>query len=184
MKYKYNDILIQDDYAILICKSATFGTFKSKIDIEDIPKIDNFYWNIRYDKRNPKHYIETHNKGKRIHLHRFLLGLTEFKKNVCVDHINGDSLDNRKNNLRLCTHKENMQNMRPRQKAKRNNLSGILGIFWVKKHNRWRVVWQGKYLGQFPSLKEAKAKLDEYLLNNRENHDNNMNTGIKKAQNT
>ena len=115
-----NNILINDDFAVLVCESKTYGIFNSLIDIEDIPKIEQFRWHIRYDNRHPKHYIETRLKGKRIHLHRFLMGLDgKFSFDETVDHINGNSLDNRKSNLRICTQKENMQNI---SSSKRNKL--------------------------------------------------------------
>ena len=167
--YKENEYLIQDDYAILITFSKTYGVFKSLIDIEDVEKIKNFYWRIRYDRRNPKHYIETWVKGKRIHLHRFLLDLNNaYNPNETVDHINGDSLDNRKNNLRICTKKENSQNRVNPRKCNKNSISGIVGITWVKQHKRWRICQKGKYIGQYKSLEKAKQVLQNYLLNNSE----------------
>lgn len=167
--YKENDYLIQDDYAILITNSKTYGVFKSFIDIEDIDKIKKYYWGIRYDRRSPKHYIETWVKGKRIHLHRFLLGLNgEYNPNETVDHINGDSLDNRKNNLKICSKKENSQNRTNPRRCNKNSISGIVGITWVKQHNKWRVNRNGKYLGQYKTLEKAKEVLQKYLLNNSE----------------
>ena len=160
MKYnhKYNDILIKDNFAILICKSKTFGTFESFIDIEDIPKIEDYYWHIRFDKRHPKHYVESMTSGKRIHLHRFLLGLNgKFNRDKTVDHINGNSLDNRKTNLRICTHKENMQNV----SLSMRNKAGIKFITWCSSHKRWRVVYKTKYYGQFKELEDAIKKLKE-----------------------
>ena len=72
-----------------------------------------------------------------------------------IDHINGDTTDNRKCNLRLCTHQQNLYNC----KKPKNNSSGYKGISWdvhAKKwvahfnHNKHRV-----YVGLYPTIKEA-----------------------------
>lgn len=159
MNYLCNDILIQDNYAVLVCKSKTFGTFESLIDIEDIPKIQKLHWNIRYDKRHPKHYIESRSTGRRIHLHRYLMGLEDFNLSNTVDHINGNTLDNRKINLKICSHKENMQNVA----LSRRNKAGMKFITWCNTNKRWKIVYKGKYLKSFKNIDEAKEFLTEYL---------------------
>jgi len=58
-----------------------------------------------------------------------------------VDHINGQRDDNRLENLRLVTRKENMQN------AKRysTNTSGVTGVSWSKSKNKWRAYVMSEY---------------------------------------
>lgn len=158
-----NEIVICDKYAIIICKNKQFGIFESKIDIEDIPKVEKYYWSIRYDRRHPKHYIETFEKGKRIHLHRYLLDLKTFNFNNTVDHMNGDSLDNRKCNLRICTQAENMQNL----KISKRNKAGVKYITWSNTFHKWLVSYKQKYIGVTKDLEEAKQMLRNYFeLNN------------------
>jgi len=53
-----------------------------------------------------------------------------------VDHINHNTLDNRKANLRLCTRSENRHNQR---KRKRICSSRYKGVCWDKQHSKWRV---------------------------------------------
>ena len=72
-----------------------------------------------------------------------------------VDHINGDTLDNRKCNLRICTQADNMKN----QKKHIRNTSGYKGVSWNKKSKAWEVsiTQNGKrhYLGMYKDKEEA-----------------------------
>lgn len=91
--------------------------------------------------------------GGRIHpIHRVLLNPP---KDKVTDHINHDTLDNRRNNIRTCSQAENNQNAGPRP-----NSSGFTGVdAWG---NRWRarIRIQGKvrHLGMFDTPEEAHAQ--------------------------
>lgn len=65
-------------------------------------------------------------------LHRFLMGCK--KKWLHVDHINRNILDNRKENLRVCTNAQNCRN----RKLKSTNLSGYRGVHFVKHISKWQ----------------------------------------------
>ena len=64
-------------------------------------------------------------------MHREIMG---FPDGCMVDHINGDSLDNRRSNLRLATHAQNNRN-----RVKTNSNSGYLGVTWSKHNKKWLV---------------------------------------------
>lgn len=59
-------------------------------------------------------------------MHRLIMGNPE---GMCVDHINGDTLDNRKENLRICTMSENSMN----RKLRSDSQSGYKGVYELKK---------------------------------------------------
>lgn len=65
-------------------------------------------------------------------MHRYLLDVSD--SNVVVDHINGDALDNRLANMRLCSNSENTKNTG----MKATNTSGYVGIR-TTKHGRYNV---------------------------------------------
>ncbi len=82
-----------------------------------------------------------------------------------VDHINRDSLDNRRKNLRLATNVQNGQN----RSKQRNNTSGYKGVSWDKARGRWRAFIQvggtHKTLGRFDEMHDAvKARRDAEIL--------------------
>jgi hypothetical protein len=78
-----------------------------------------------------------------------------------VDHINGNTLDNRKSNLRLCSHKENGRN----RKLNKNNTSGAKGVNWDKHALKWkceiRINTKKLYLGLFAEIEQAKKAYAE-----------------------
>lgn len=87
--------------------------------------------------------------------------ITDAKKGLVVDHINGDVLDNRLCNLRICTQRENTKNRTPRQK-KKNGTSIYRGVRNVK--NRWlayiTVNFNSIFLGEFASEIDAAYAYD------------------------
>lgn len=85
--------------------------------------------------------------NKRIRLHRWL---TNCPKGMCVDHINHNTLDNRKCNLRICTTFGNNQN-------NRNNKTGQAGVYWSNRDKTFIVEINHKYLGRSKNLNEAIA---------------------------
>ena len=100
-----------------------------------------------------KQYAFISKNGKKVFLHRFLMGLEkeEYSINKVVDHINGNSLDNRVSNLRICSHKENAQNCRTNSK--------VVGVGWLKYNKKWTarimVNYKGIHLGNFNTYEEA-----------------------------
>lgn len=102
----------------------TTGEF-TKVDDDIYEIIKNFNW--RRDKTT-LHVVRTigpKKKRRLLRLHRLVMNVTE--SNVLVDHVNGDTLDNQRSNLRLADKSTNGMN-RPKQQ---NNTSGFKGVTYL-----------------------------------------------------
>lgn len=91
--------------------------------------------------------------NKIVKMHRIILGIDNPK--IAVDHINGNSLDNRSINLRTCTWAQNLRNA----KLKPSNKSGYKGVCFSNKLNKFRATIKVNYkqisLGLFTCPIEA-----------------------------
>jgi hypothetical protein len=98
------------------------------IDEADRGLADGVVWRAMAGRKT--HYVWRSDGGSTVLLHRLILGADAGQS---VDHINGDGLDCRRSNLRLCTTAENLRN-RGRFK---NNTSGQTGVHWDKIRGHW-----------------------------------------------
>ena len=106
-------------------KPLTQGKYAT-VDDADYEALSRFKWyfNNGYARRNKK----PRGVGL-LHMHRVIANTPN---GMFTDHINGNKLDNRRENLRVCTHSLNKAN---RGKPK-NNTSGFKGVFYQKDHRR------------------------------------------------
>lgn len=92
-------------------------------------------------------------------MHRVIL---DAPADMCVDHINGNPLDNRRENLRLCTRAENN---RAKHRVKSGKTSRYKGVYLMKKTGKWiaGVRAHGKYkrLGSFENEADAARAYNE-----------------------
>lgn len=125
---------------------------KAVVDREDYSLIKDYHW--YYDHG----YVRSSSFQKKTYLHRLLL---DAKHGQQVDHINGNPLDNRKRNLRVCSDLQNKWNTGVRRK---NNKSGFKGVSWHKPHQLWRatIVVDKKQisLGYYKEAKLAAVAYD------------------------
>jgi hypothetical protein len=66
-------------------------------------------------------------------LHRLILDISD--KKIDVDHRDGNGLNNCRNNLRVCSHSDNLKNRKPRGTSKYMGVSRHLGKYWLAKIN-------------------------------------------------
>ncbi len=100
----------------------------AKIDKEDYPMVSAHNWSLV--NFSGKRYAMCINNRKTVYMHR-LINATP--KGMVTDHINGDSLDNRRRNLRTCTQSENTCN----RSKNSNNKSGYKGVSWYEITKKW-----------------------------------------------
>lgn len=153
-KFDPNEIILYEDFAELILYDED-GNEKARalIDSEDVEKIKQYKWCYSNG------YVGCHKLKDR--LHRFIL---ELKDDEVVDHINGNKLDNRKCNLRICSQQQNTFNTC----INSNNTSGYKGVTWDKKRNKWiaqiMVNYKHIYLGRYENIEDAiKSRKDAEL---------------------
>ena len=121
------------------------------IDKDDLCKIRYKKWRI--DTNNRIVTGNSTNKNPRRELSRLLLDITD--ESLVVDHIDGNTLNNRKSNLRICTQSNNVCN----KSFMSNNTSGIIGVSWDKQRRKWapeiRIESKRCHLGRFELFEEA-----------------------------
>jgi len=130
--------------------------YKALIDDSDFVATIQFRWYARLCKGKiyaARHRKKHEKKGPDIvYLHRFLM---EPAVDMQVDHKNGDTLDNRRYNLRVCTRAENLRNAK-----KHCGFSKYKGVVWSKQIKRWTVKIQGKHIGTFLNEEDAACAYD------------------------
>lgn len=131
------------------------------VDREDYEKVGYYTWYCHrgYVVRTQK----VNGKKKMLYMHREIL---RPPAHLVVDHINGNKLDNRRSNLRVCTRGENVRNMRQTMTRKRaDKHSKYKGVYWVKGTKKWaaqiRVNKRQLHLGYFEREEDAAAAYDQ-----------------------
>jgi len=176
----------------LIIESPTHGQLKVLYDAEDEDKISKHTWSICNSKHsttktyrntayarttrvhpkpsNGEWYVSPkglrYRRRQTVYIHRLILE-DQLKNNthLLVDHINGNGLDNRKCNLRICTAQENRRN----SKADRNNKTGFKGVIYrLSLYNNKKKPYvaniyfdkKQKHIGYYPTAEEAARAYD------------------------
>ena len=98
------------------------------VDNKDYEYLSQFKWFCKKDFRTGIFYAARSIPGKTIFMHRIILKTPIGK---ITDHIDGDGLNNLRNNLRIVAHCENSRN----RGVNKNNTSGIKGVY--KRGKKW-----------------------------------------------
>ena len=148
-QYDPNEFRIEGD----ICYISLYDKQNNKkaeaiIDAEDYEKCKVHRWGVF----GPSHALRA-TSSKVGHLGNFIMNFTPVLYKTCVDHKDGNALDNRKENLQICTIQQN----NIKRASKTNSISGYRGVASYK--NKWvaRVGYnkKGIFLGYFTIKEEA-----------------------------
>ncbi len=141
MKNKYE---VKNDYVIIFLSGKNNKNFETLLDIEDFENIKEIdvSWNASWREDSKSFYVsatkyigtfEGKPKYKILYLHREIFG--NLKRTQLVDHVDSKkTLDNRRNNLRITDHSDNLKN---RQGKNKNNKSGYRNVCMMS--GKWRV---------------------------------------------
>lgn len=118
----------------------------------DLPMIRGHTWH-----HGIRGYPATRVNGKTVVLHKLLIPDADGYE---IDHINGNKLDNRRCNLRVCTHQQNSYN----QKRRQTNTSGYIGVSYVRRYGCFEAYihhhGHKHHLGFFPEAEMAARTRD------------------------
>jgi len=134
----------------------------SIVDDEDFDKLNQFKWFAHWDRHNwyaCRHTGRINGKDPITGMHRVIMNPQE---NMEVDHKDGDGLNNQKSNLRVCTHRQNNRNLKPRLDKISSKLKGVS---WHKKNRKFTSTITSNqntiHLGCFNSEQEAAIAYDK-----------------------
>ena len=140
-----NEIIEYDDYAeIVLYDKNNKEIARAIIDVEDIDSVKKYKWHLSCNG------YATNNKIG--FLHRFIKDCPD---DMVVDHKNNNPLDNRKDNLRICTQQQNSMN----RSIQSNNTSGVVGVGFSESRNKWyaqiKINKKHKTLGYYENIEDA-----------------------------
>lgn len=131
------------------------------VDDSDFERLSKFKWYYHQGRAVRKPRTTDGKRRGFIWMHREVAKPDEDK---VIDHINGNTLDNRRGNLRICTRSQNQWNKTLRSKS----VTGMKNIQWKKEKKRYVVRFQKygkKYeFGYFKDLQEAVKVRNESAL--------------------
>lgn len=142
-----------ENYGVLEILRKNGATYKYIIDKEDIPKLQKGLWAVAI--RHAGIYAYSMRLGL---LHRYL---TECPDNKIVDHIDRDTFNNRKSNLRICNYRIN--NLNRNKCSSYTNLRYIEPVSEKYRKQKYSVNVLKKYRIRTYTLKEAIVKRNKYV---------------------
>ncbi len=139
----------------------TKGQF-TVVDDDIFDELIKYKWQAKYNKCTQSYYAAgyVYFKGKSYttRMHRIIMGIDS--RDIYIDHIDHDTLNNQRHNLRIATHSQNMANRRPN----RNAASKYLGVDYHNDKFRARITPKDRkqiHLGYFINEKDAALAYDK-----------------------
>lgn len=138
--------------------------FVALVDDADVPLIEHLPWHVLIDRSGKKYAVCTSSPQRTYRMHRLILGAPPEQ---WVDHRNGDGLDNRRANIRLCTPSQNNIN-----RTRTPNSSGYHGVSLDARPGRSALPWRARlrvnnreiFLGAFQNAEDAARARDAAAL--------------------
>lgn len=126
------------------------------VDDEDYPELSKYRWHVAKQRTGNYYAIRNspreNGKQQTIRMHRVILGTPT---GMDTDHINGNGLDNRRENLRIVTARGNAQNLHIPKTSK------YVGVSWDDPNRKWvariKIREKCRNLGYFDDEKDASA---------------------------
>ena len=123
-----------------------------------------------------KNYLKTKIDNVAYFNHRIIFFMHHGYLPEFIDHIDGNTLNNRIENLRPATNTQNQWN----SKLPKTNTSGVKGVYWVKRDSKWRAMCRvngTKYhIGIFTELSEAENAINNFRKTNHKEFANHART--------
>lgn len=137
------------------------------VDDDDFERLSQFRWQAHPHRTTNSYYAcrtakKNENNGRlSIRMHREIM---KAKRGEQVDHINRNTLDNRKENLRFCTGGQNCAN----KGIVSTNTSGFKGVAWKKSTKKWmayaKIHGKRKHIGYYDTALEAAVAHDKVAV--------------------
>ena len=130
---------------------------QATIDYEDYDLVCAYKWYLS----DALGYVKSDSTEDRPYLHRLILGCP---KNMHIDHIDFNPLNNKRSNLRICTNQQNAFH----QHGVKNSSSKYKGVSYYKPSSMWRarikIDGKAKHIGHFKTEEEAAVAYNEYAI--------------------
>ena len=150
--YDANEYILYEDYAeIVLCDKDGVETSRALIDLDCVDMCKQYKWHLRKGHGDTNYVIASLPNNEKIHLHRLIMNYNGERD---IDHINRNGLDNRKSNLRIVDHSNNLLN---------NKHTGIYQVGSGRYRASCCKNYKTIYIGTYDTFEEAANARTQFL---------------------